>query len=843
MSSAPCCANFWSHTIYDWGDVVPPVSYGDGISDAKCVVSGLQMDYRRFQNQAQLACYTNERDAIRAYDAATPITTNLMGTFKDLDYFEWAKEMDVVSWDNYPDMDTPPSFTAMCHDLMRGIGGNKPFMLMEQTPNQQNWFPFCKVKRPGEVRQLSWQAVSHGADTVQFFQMKQSIGGCERFHGAVIAHDGTEQSRVFKETAALGGELDRIGKRIMGSEIRAKVAIMFDWQSYWSLEGCVGPTAGFSYPNEVHRFYRAFWRRNVPVDIIESTTPLDKLKQYDLVVAPALITVLPGVAETLESYVSEGGSFITGYMAGIHDEHDLVVPGGYPGKLRDLMGVWVEEIDALTPDETIEVHGDAVDAKGEIVASIIHREGARRLAAYGGGEFYAGHSALTVNTYGKGKAYFVGTPLDETGMSAFMAPIIKELGLKPLDTPEDVSLSVRYGDDGVRYAFLINNSESGQEAVPGRAQRRCGTAHRPCGRRAGRAQTVRRERDRTRIIGIGVVTWQDVSDATEYARASRRTLYWSQVLNSIEDRLDSDMTAKRRILAFEIGTFFTRYVVFEDGRMGIPGTIATPVDSVESFYQALAHIVNGQRAPLDGIAMSVPGFIDVSKQVAVTAGALGMLYKHEIGKELQEYLDKPVPTWMENDANCAAMAEKLSGNAVKLDDFALITIDTGIGGALFLDGGIRRGKDWRAGELGMMIPNYETGGFNTMQNYLSTIVLAEDYAKEFDVPTGSIVPATLFRRLDEPRVRKIVDEWIDYLAIAIFNTAAATDPECILLGGGICREQQLLPMVNAALDRIPQWGDFRTSVKRCRHTNNAGLIGAYYAFETEVGGLTDVPIR
>ena len=454
------CANFWSHTIYDWGDVVPPVSYGDGISDAKCVVSGLQMDYRRFQNQAQLACYTNERDAIRAYDAATPITTNLMGTFKDLDYFEWAKEMDVVSWDNYPGMDTPPSFTAMCHDLMRGIGGNKPFMLMEQTTNQQNWFPFCKVKRPGEVRKLSWQAVSHGADTVQFFQMKQSIGGCERFHGAVIAHDGTEQSRVFKETAALGGELDRIGKRIMGSEIRAKAAIMFDWQSYWSLEGCVGPTAGFSYPNEVHRFYRAFWRRNVPVDIIESTTPLDKLKQYDLVVAPALITVLPGVAETLESYVSEGGGFITGYMAGIHDEHDLVVPGGYPGKLRDLMGVWVEEIDALAPDETIEVHGDAVDAKGEIVASIIHREGARRLAAYGGGEFYAGHSALTVNTYGKGKAYFVGTPLDETGMSAFMAPIIKELGLKPLDTPEDVSLSVRYGDDGVRYAFLINNSES-----------------------------------------------------------------------------------------------------------------------------------------------------------------------------------------------------------------------------------------------------------------------------------------------------------------------------------------------------------------------------------------------
>ncbi len=303
------------------------------------------------------------------------------------------------------------------------------------------------------------------------------------------------------------------------------------------------------------------------------------------------------------------------------------------------------------------------------------------------------------------------------------------------------------------------------------------------------------------------------------------------------------MTAKKRILAFEIGTFFTRYVVFEDGRMGIPGTIATPVDSVESFYQALAHIANNQRFPLDGIAMSVPGFIDVDKQLAVTAGALQMLYRHEIGRELQKYLDDLVPTWMENDANCAAMAEKLSGNAVKLDDFALITIDSGIGGALFLDGKIRRGKDWRAGELGMMIPNYEKGGFLTMQNYLSTIVLAERYAEEFDVPSGSIVPSSLFRRLDEPRVRKIVDQWIDYLAITIFNIAAVADPECILLGGGICREQQLLPLVNAALDRILPWDSFRTSVKRCRHTNNAGLIGAYYAFETEVDGLEEVPIR
>lgn len=457
------CANFWSHTIYDWDDVVPPVINGDGIGENKCVISGLQMDYRRFQEQAQLACFTNERDAIRRHDGSTPITTNLMGTFKDLDYFEWARQMDLVSWDNYPGMDTPPSFTAMSHDLMRGVGGGRPFMLMEQTPNQQNWFPFCKVKRPGEVRRLSWQAVAHGADTVQFFQMKQSRGGCERFHGAVIDHSGSEESRVFKETAALGAELNRVGARLMGSRVVAKVAIMFDWQSYWSLEGCVGPTAGFSYPQEVHRFYRPLYRRNLAVDFIPSTSPVETLKKYDLVLAPALISLLPGVADHLESYVSDGGTFVTGYMAGIHDERDLVVPGGYPGVLRRLTGVWVEEIDALAPDETIPVEGlAAVDGQpaGQIVASLIHCEGAKPLASYGGSDFYAGSPALTANDFGRGRAYFVGTPLDEAGMDAFMDPIVDNLGLPAVDTPKDVSLSVRRSDDGTRYAIVINSARS-----------------------------------------------------------------------------------------------------------------------------------------------------------------------------------------------------------------------------------------------------------------------------------------------------------------------------------------------------------------------------------------------
>ncbi|MFT9397326.1 MAG: beta-galactosidase [Bifidobacterium psychraerophilum] len=452
------CANFWSHTVTDWRDVVPPSEYADGIGTEKAVISGLLMDYRRFQNDSQLACFINEREAIREFDATTPVTTNLMGAFKDLDYFQWGREMDVVSWDNYPGMDTEPSYTAMCHDLMRGVGGGKPFMLMEQTPNQQNWFPYCKVKRPGEVRALSWQAVAHGADTVQFFQLKQSLGGCERFHGAVIGHDGSEETRVFRQSAALGEELKDLGRDVMGAQTRSAVAVIFDWESYWSLESCVGPTTGFSYPQEVHRFYRALHKLNIPVDIIASTTPLEEMRRYTMVVAPALIMIKPGVARTLEAFVEEGGHLVTGYMSGLHDEHDLVIPGGYPGPLRELCGVWVEEIDGLAPEELIPVvfNGDGTTTQGTIVASIMHLEGAEAVADYGGEDFYAGTPAVSANAYGDGRAYYVGTPLDERGMDMLIKSVIRHAGVESTETPDGVELCRRYGDDGRVFTFTIN---------------------------------------------------------------------------------------------------------------------------------------------------------------------------------------------------------------------------------------------------------------------------------------------------------------------------------------------------------------------------------------------------
>jgi len=343
---------FWGHTFYSWDEIVLPNALSEGIGSDKTAFAGISIDYRRFMSDSMLENFKAERDAIREFDQKTPITTNMMGTYKWVDYFKWAREMDIVSWDNYPAYDTPWSYVAMSHDLMRGLK-QQPFMLMEQTPSQQNWQQYNSLKRPGQMRAQSYQSIAHGADTIQFFQLRRSVGACEKFHGAVIAHVGTENTRVFREVSQLGSELAALGDKLLGADNRADVGIIFDWENYWALEYTSGPNADLKYVDQIHQYYKYFYDRNIAVDML----PIDAdFSKYKLVVAPVLYMVKQGIGEALERFVEAGGNFVTGFMSGIVDQSDNVHLGGYPGPLRMLAGVWVEEIDALAPGNSAAIY-------------------------------------------------------------------------------------------------------------------------------------------------------------------------------------------------------------------------------------------------------------------------------------------------------------------------------------------------------------------------------------------------------------------------------------------------------------------------------------------------------
>lgn len=451
--------DFWGHRVYDWDEIVLPNALSEGLWDGRTAFAGISIDYLRFNSDSMLENYKMERDAIREYDLKTTITTNLMGTYKGLDYFKWAKEMDVISWDHYPRYNTLWSDNAMRHDLMRGLK-SKPFMLMEQTPSQQNWQPYNSLKRPGQMRAQSYQTMAHGADTIQFFQLRRSVGACEKFHGAVIEHAGSEEARVFREVAQLGEELSQLSEVIPGSINEAKVGIIFDWDNYWALEYTSGPNKDLQYVDQIHRYYSYFYKKNIAVDMIPTDGDFSK---YSLVVAPVLYMVKEGVGEALEQFVENGGTLVTGFMSGIVDQSDNVHLGGYPGPLRKLAGIWVEEIDALGPeynnglafmDETI--------INCSMLYDIIHLEGAESLANYTK-DFYKGMPAVTKNHFGKGQTYYIGTVPQEEGLDKILSMVIKDANITPV-IEEETNLEVicRKSPKGDIY-FIMNFSEDIQK--------------------------------------------------------------------------------------------------------------------------------------------------------------------------------------------------------------------------------------------------------------------------------------------------------------------------------------------------------------------------------------------
>ncbi|MGN1271673.1 MAG: beta-galactosidase [Lactobacillus sp.] len=449
--------NVWSHTIYDWDEIVVPNELGDawGPEGSKTIVAGLSIDYLRFQSESLQNLFRMEKAIIKKYDPETPVTTNFHSLpNKMIDYQKWAKDQDIISYDSYPTYDAPKYKPAFLYDLMRSLK-HQPFMLMESAPSQVNWQPYSPLKRPGQMAATELQAVAHGADTVQFFQLKQAVGGSEKFHSAVIAHSQRTDTRVFHELEDLGKKLKKAGPTILGSKVDAKVAIVFDWSNFWAYEYVDGITQDLNYVDSILDYYRQFYERNIPTDIISVD---DDFSKYDLVVAPVLYMVKPGLDKRINDYVEKGGNFITTYMSGMVNESDNVYLGGYPGPLKDVTGIWVEESDAVVPGQNITVEMDGKDYDTSLMCDLIHPNKAKALATYSS-EFYAGTPAVTENQYGKGKAWYVGTKLNHEGLTQLFNHIVLQANIESLVCDSHkLEVTKRITADGKELYFVLNMS-------------------------------------------------------------------------------------------------------------------------------------------------------------------------------------------------------------------------------------------------------------------------------------------------------------------------------------------------------------------------------------------------
>jgi beta-galactosidase len=457
--------SFWGHTYYDWDDIVSPSHLSEEwpVNRTCCQIQSI--DYRRFNSDSLLDCCLAEAKALKEITPQIPVTTNMMGTHWDMDYFKWGKNLDFISWDNYPSPDTPYTRTAMNHALMRGCGGGKPFYLMEQTPSVTNWQPYNSLKRPGIMRLWSYQALAHGSDTVMFFQMRRSRGCCEKFHGAIIDHCGHENTRVFREATEMGAELKKLGGAFLGSRLASETAVLYDWDNWWASTFSAGPTRDMNYPHEVFRFYDALARQNISVDIIGLENPLDS---YKILFAPVLYMVKPGIADKLAAFVRNGGILVTTYFSGMTDENDLVTTDGYPGELRSLCGLWVEETDALPPDQfnrLIFAEGPLAGTwKADLLCDIIHPESAQTIARYAD-DFYAGTPAVCRNSYGKGYVWYFGARPEAALVDRFSATICGECEIKPVFPRQEGIEATRRIKGETEFVFVLNHNKSEVEIV------------------------------------------------------------------------------------------------------------------------------------------------------------------------------------------------------------------------------------------------------------------------------------------------------------------------------------------------------------------------------------------
>jgi len=437
--------SFWSQRYADWAEVLPPRTTPTFPNP------GHVLDWRRFCSDELLAHYRAEREVLRRH-SALPATTNFVGFWPKLDYASWAPHLDVVAQDTYQDPADPRTQVdaAMVCDLMRGLGGGRPWMLMEQTTSRVNWRPHNVAKRPGQYRAWSLQAVARGADAVLHFQWRQSAAGAEKWHSAMVGHDGT----VRPEVAALGAELAGLTGAV-GEPVEAGTALLFSWPSWWAQSQPAQPTAELDHFTEARRWYAAAWDEGLTVDVLP---PGGDLAGHPLVVLPTVYLLADAEVAALRAHVAAGGTLLVGCWSGLVDERDQVPPGPYPARLRDLLGVTVLDQLPLAAPTGVELAGERheVAVWSERLRPDPDTE---VLGRYTGG-YLDGEPAVTRH----GRVFYCSAPLPPAGARALLATAAAAAGVSPAlpGRPDGVE-AVRRG----RLVFVINHTDEPVDVAVG----------------------------------------------------------------------------------------------------------------------------------------------------------------------------------------------------------------------------------------------------------------------------------------------------------------------------------------------------------------------------------------
>ena len=449
---------FWSLEISSWGQVWVPSRSNHFPHNP-----GLLQDYRRFTS-ATTESFVREQTAIfKRLAPRQQVTTNLQSiTRYHTNYYRMARSLDVVSVNFYP----PLSYNTVDLDIVRGMKSSNFWVVEQKSGTPEN-----KVRtaghvhthvgflnpEPGETRMWTFESVAHGADAVLYFRWRPSPFGAEQLHRGILNHDATT-NRVSEEIGRTGEELGRLESAIEGTRVENEVALLLSYESRWALDYFC-PHPDLKYRDTFLLFHTELERQHIGVDV---ASPHQPLGAYRVVIAPLLYLADPPAIQNLVSYVRGGGTLVLTFRSCAKDENSNLFPSGLPPEISEMLGVEIEESQALAPEKSgTLVMDDGAAYPLSLWIDLLRLRGARPLGRYGSG-WYRHKPAVTVSQGGRGCAYYVGTAPGPAFYASFLAAVMRTAGVQPLLAAPRAVHVFRRTDGSRDVLFLINPSTESQ---------------------------------------------------------------------------------------------------------------------------------------------------------------------------------------------------------------------------------------------------------------------------------------------------------------------------------------------------------------------------------------------
>lgn len=294
---------------------------------------------------------------------------------------------------------------------------------------------------------------------------------------------------------------------------------------------------------------------------------------------------------------------------------------------------------------------------------------------------------------------------------------------------------------------------------------------------------------------------------------------------------------KERVVCFDIGGTNVKFGLLDkNGNIEHKDYFKTNINCGNEILTNMCKIIDFYKESNEviGISISSPGFVNVDTGTIED----GTIIEGFIGLNAIEYFNSRynLPVVIENDANCATIAEHKLGNGLGCNNLVCVTIGTGIGGGIIVNNQIYNGSRFMAGEFGFMfINNIEDKKPEEYiySNYASTRALVEKATKSLgeDINGKEIFDRA---KLGDEICNNELDCFYTNLAKGIYNLAYILNPDKILLGGAISQQEDIVENIKNKLDSFtPSFSkslNQYVEIDRCKFLNDAGLIGSLYNF-------------